>query len=144
ASPRRRGREGPSTEPPHDRRGDDQEPDALDHHALMTIRSRPVLDRKHRPRWQDELRTQQLTVLGFALAIALALGMFGAAAWNGYWETRLRPVATVGETTFVRGDLATREGIITAEILAQVTELQSRLDGGPRDAAIQAQVDSLS
>ena len=25
----------------------------------MTIRSRPVLDRKHRPRWQDELRTQQ-------------------------------------------------------------------------------------
>ena len=28
----------------------------------MTIRSRPVLDRKHRPRWQDELRTQQLTI----------------------------------------------------------------------------------
>ena len=43
----------------------------------MTIRSRPVLDRKHRPRWQDELRTQQLTVIGFAVAIAIALGIFG-------------------------------------------------------------------
>ena len=61
----------------------------------MSFRSRPVLDRKHRPRWQDELRTQQLIVVGFALAIALALGIFGAAAWNGYWETHFSPVATV-------------------------------------------------
>jgi parvulin-like peptidyl-prolyl isomerase len=110
----------------------------------MTIRSRPVLDRKHRPRWQDELRTQQLTILGFALAIALALGIFGATAWNGYWETHLRPVAVVGEDSYDRGDLAEREGILTAEAVAAATELQAQLDGGPRDALIQQQLDSLS
>ena len=51
----------------------------------MSFRSRPVLDRRHRPRWQDELRTQQLIVIAFAVAISLAIGIFGAAAWNGYW-----------------------------------------------------------
>ena len=110
----------------------------------MTIRSRPVLDRKHRPRWQDELRTQQLTVLGFALAIALALGMFGAAAWNGYWESHLRPVASVAGSTFDRSDLAEREAILTAEAIAEVTELQAQLDGGSRDALLESQINSLS
>ena len=110
----------------------------------MTFRSRPVLDRKHRPRWQDELRTQQLTILGFALAIALALGIFGAAAWNGYWETHLRPVAVVAGTTYDRGDLGQREAILTAEAVAQVTELQQQLDGGPRSQLIQQQIDSLT
>ena len=110
----------------------------------MTIRSRPVLDRKHRPRWQDELRTQQLTILGFALAIALALGIFGAAAWNGYWETHLRPIAVVADERFDRGDLSQREGILTAEAVATVTELQAQLDGSPRDQLIQQQIDSLS
>ena len=110
----------------------------------MTIRSRPVLDRKHRPRWQDELRTQQLTVLGFAIAIALALGIFGAAAWNGYWESHLRPVAVVAGEPFVRGDVSEREGILTAEAVATLTELQAQLDGGPRDQLIQQQIDSLS
>jgi parvulin-like peptidyl-prolyl isomerase len=110
----------------------------------MTIRSRQVLDRKHRPRWQDELRTQQLTILGFALAIALALGIFGAAAWNGYWESHLRPVAVVGEHSYDRSDLAEREGILTAEALATATDLQAQLDGGPRDMLIQQQLDSLS
>lgn len=109
----------------------------------MTIRSRPVLDRKHRPRWQDELRTQQLTVIGFAVAIALALGIFGAAAWNGYWDTHYRPVAVVGDTTFDRGDLDTRARTLTAEGVATLTELQSQL-GGPRDQVIQQQIDSLS
>lgn len=109
----------------------------------MTIRSRPVLDRKHRPRWQDELRTQQLTVIGFAVAIAIALGIFGAAAWNGYWEAHLRPVAAVAETTFTRGDLAVREEIVTAETISEITELQSQM-GGPRDQVLQQQIDSLS
>ena len=109
----------------------------------MTIRSRPVLDRKHRPRWQDELRTQQLTVIGFAVAIAIALGIFGAAAWNGYWEAHLRPVAAVAGTSFTRGDLAVREEIITAETIAEITELQSQM-GGPRDQILQQQIDSLS
>ena len=110
----------------------------------MSFRTRPVLDRKHRPRWQDELRTQQLTVVAFAVAIALALGIFGAAAWNGYWEAHARPVASVAGVTFDRSDLAERERILTAEAIARVTELQGQLTGGPRDQLIQQQIDSLS
>ena len=109
----------------------------------MSFRSRPVLDRKHRPRWQDELRTQQLTVIGFAVAIALALGIFGAAAWNGYWESHFRPVAAVAGTTYDRADLTERERILSAEAVADITELQSQL-GGPRDQIIQQQIDSIS
>jgi parvulin-like peptidyl-prolyl isomerase len=109
----------------------------------MTLRSRPVLDRKHRPRWQDELRTQQLTVIGFAVAIAVALGIFGAAAWNGWWEAHLRPVAAVSGDTFTRSDLNTRERIIAAETVSQITELNEQL-GGPRDQLLQQQIDSLS
>ena len=109
----------------------------------MTIRSRPVLDRKHRPRWQDELRTQQLTIVGFAMAIAVAIGIFGAAAWNGYWESHFRPVAVVAGTSFDRADLAEREGILTAEAIAKVTELQQQLIG-PRQQVVQQQIDSLS
>ncbi|MEP7082070.1 MAG: peptidylprolyl isomerase [Chloroflexota bacterium] len=109
----------------------------------MTFRTRPVLDRKHRPRWQDELRTQQLTVIAFAVAIALALGIFGAAAWNGYWESHFRPVAAVAGTTFDRADLSEREAIIAAETIAAFTELQAQL-GGPRDQLLQQQMDGLS
>jgi len=109
----------------------------------MSLRSRPVLDRKHRPRWQDELRTQQLTVIAFAVAIALALGIFGAAAWNGYWESHFRPVAAVAGTTYDRADLAERERIMTAEAISAITELQAQL-GGPRDELIQQQIDSIS
>ena len=110
----------------------------------MSFRTRPVLDRKHRPRWQDELRTQQLTVVAFAVAIALAVGIFGAAAWNGYWDAHFRPVAAVAGTTFDRSDLTQREGIIAAETIAELTELQSQLGGGPRDQLLQQQIDSLS
>ena len=109
----------------------------------MSFRSRPVLDRKHRPRWQDELRTQQLIVVGFALAIALALGIFGAAAWNGYWETHFSPVATVEDTTFNRSDLDQREDILAAETTAELIELQGQLEG-PRSQFVQQQIDSLS
>ena len=109
----------------------------------MTIRSRPVLDRKHRPRWQDELRTQQLTVIGFAVAIAIALGIFGAAAWNGWWESHIRPVASVDGETYTQSDLNVRERIITAEAVAQITELNAQL-GGPRDQLLQQQIDGLS
>ncbi len=109
----------------------------------MTIRSRPVLDRKHRPRWQDELRTQQLTIVAFALAIALALGIFGAAAWNGYWDSHFRTVATVEGTTYDRSDLEERQRILVAEGSAAISELQSQL-GGARDQIIQQQIDQLS
>jgi parvulin-like peptidyl-prolyl isomerase len=109
----------------------------------MTIRSRPILDRRHRPRWQDELRTQQLIIIGFALAIALALGIFGAAAWNGYWEAHLRPIADVEGTTFTQSDAETRARIIGAEIAAEATELSLQM-GGPRDQLIEQQINSLS
>lgn len=109
----------------------------------MSFRSRPVLDRRHRPRWQDELRTQQLTIVAFAVAIALAVGIFGAAAWNGYWESHFRPVASVAGTTFDRSDLEERQRILLAQTSAEITELQAQL-GGPRDQFIQQQIDQLS
>ena len=109
----------------------------------MSFRSRPVLDRKHRPRWQDELRTQQLTVIAFAVAIALAIGIFGAAAWNGYWDAHFRPVAAVAGTSFDRSDLDERQRILIAEASAAITELQAQL-GGPRDQFIQQQIDQIN
>ena len=110
----------------------------------MTIRSRPILDRRHRPRWQDEMRTQQLIIVGFALAIALALGIFGAAVWNGYWEAHLRPIAEVEGTTFTQSDGSLRAEILGAEIAAEATELNLQMVGGPRDQLLQQQIDSLT
>ena len=118
-----------AAEPPHD-------------HEPMSFRSRPVLDRKHRPRWQDELRTQQLTVIAFAVAIALAIGIFGAAAWKGYWDAHFRPVAAVAGANFDRSDLDERQRILVAEASAAITELQAQL-GGPRDQFIQQQIDQI-
>ncbi len=110
----------------------------------MTIRSRPILDRRHRPRWQDELRTQQLIVIGFALAIAVALGIFGAAAWNGYWEAHQRPMAEVAGTTFTPSDAELRARIIGAEIAAEATELSLQLvENGPRNQLLEQQINSL-
>jgi len=109
----------------------------------MSFRNRPVLDRKHRPRWQDELRTQQLIVAGFAIAIAVALGIFGASAWSSFWEANLRPVASVGGVAFDREQLAARERVLTAERSAQLADLQSQL-GGARDQIIQQQMQQLS
>lgn len=109
----------------------------------MSFRSRPVFDRKHRPRWQDELRTQQLTVIAFAVAIALAVGIFGAAAWNGYWEAHFRPVAAVAGSTFDRSDLDERKRIMVAEASATIADLQAQM-GGPRDQIIQQQIDQIS
>ena len=109
----------------------------------MSFRTRPVLDRRHRPRWQDELRTQQLTVIAFAVAIALALGIFGATAWNGYWDAHLRPVADVAGMAFDRSDLDERTRILVAEATADITELQLQL-GGPRDQIIQGQIDQIT
>jgi parvulin-like peptidyl-prolyl isomerase len=110
----------------------------------MTLRSRPVLDRRHRPRWQDELRTQQLTVVGFAIAIAVAIGIFGAAAWNGWWESHSRPVADVAGTSFDRADLDERETIITMELIAELQELESQKTGGPRDQILDQQIQALN
>ncbi len=101
----------------------------------MSFRNRPVLDRKHRPRWQDELRTQQLIVAGFALAIAAAIGIFAATAWFNYYEGHLRPVAAVGDATYNVDDLTGRMDAISAELQARYLELNDQL-GGVRDPII--------
>jgi parvulin-like peptidyl-prolyl isomerase len=108
----------------------------------MSFRNRPVLDRKHRPRWQDELRTQQLTVAGFAVAIAAAIGIFGAAAWNNHYEAHLRPVAAVGDVTYTFDDLTDRMDAMSAELQARYEDLQSRM-GGTRDALIEQALQSI-
>jgi parvulin-like peptidyl-prolyl isomerase len=102
----------------------------------MSFRNRPVLDRKHRPRWQDELRTQQLIVAGFALAIAAAIGIFAATAWGDYYEAHLRPVAAVGDVSYNVDDLTGRMDIIGSELQARFLDLQDQL-GGVRDPLIQ-------
>ncbi|MBA3688569.1 MAG: peptidylprolyl isomerase [Chloroflexi bacterium] len=108
----------------------------------MSFRNRPVLDRKHRPRWQDELRTQQLIVAGFAVAIAMAIGIFGAAAWSDHYEAHLRPVAAVGDVTYTLDDLTDRMDAISTELQGRYEDLQSRL-GGVRDSLIQQALQSI-
>jgi peptidyl-prolyl cis-trans isomerase SurA len=108
----------------------------------MAFRNRPVLDRKHRPRWQDELRSQQLVVGGFALAIAVALGLFAAAAWSSYYDGSLRQVALVGGEPVQRGEVDRRGDIISAELTATYLDLNSQL-GGARDTILQQQIGAL-
>ncbi len=102
----------------------------------MSFRNRPVLDRKHRPRWQDELRTQQLIVAGFALAIAAAIGIYAATVWFAHYDAHLRPMAEVGEVTYNVDDLGGRMDIIGSELQARYYDLQDQL-GGVRDPLIQ-------
>ena len=95
----------------------------------MAFRNRPVLDRKHRPRWQDELRMQQLLVAGFAVAIAVAVGIFAAAAWSSFFESNLRQSALVGGVPVDRSAVITRVNIQAAELQAKGTDLAA-LTGG--------------
>jgi len=105
----------------------------------MSFRNRPTLDRKHRPRWQDELRSQQLIVAGFAVALAIAIGIFGATTWSSYYDNHLREVAYVGGLSFDRDALAKRTGIISAELNAKGTDLAGS-EGGVRTSVIQQQL----
>ncbi len=109
----------------------------------MSFRNRSVLNRKHRPRWQDELRSQQLIVAGFAVAIALALGIFGATVWNSYYDAHLRQIALVGDASLDRDALGTRQRAMAAELNAKGVDLQSQ-QGGARDAVIKQQLDVVS
>ena len=99
----------------------------------MAFRNRPVLDRKHRPRWQDELRTQQLLVAGFALAIAVAVGIFAATAWSSFFEVNLKEAALVGGVPVDRSDVFTRVNIQAAELQARGTDLVTQSGGAYGD-----------
>lgn len=104
----------------------------------MTIR-KPILDRKHRPRWQDDLRTQQLTVAGFAVAIAIAIGIFGATLWSDYYDGHLRQVALVNDTSIDADQVQDRINIIGAELTARGVDFNRQL-GGVRDNILQQQM----
>ena len=108
----------------------------------MSFRNRPVLDRKHRPRWQDELRTQQLTVAGFAIAIAVAIGIFAAVAWSSFYDANLRQVALVHGRSVDRAEVTKRADLIAAQLTASYIDLSSQL-GGTRDQVIQQQLQAL-
>src|SRR5207249_6291452 len=108
----------------------------------MSFRNRPTLDRRHRPRWQDELRSQQLIVAGFAIAIAIAIGIFGATAWSSFYDNHLRQVAYVGGLSVDRDALIQRTGVITAELYAKRADLMAS-EGGARNDQVQQQVGLL-
>lgn len=105
----------------------------------MSFRNRPTLDRRHRPRWQDELRSQQLIVAGFAVAIAIAIGIFGATAWSAFYDSHLREIAYVGGLSFDRDALTKRSSIISAELEAKGTDLGAS-GGGAHDSVVQQQL----
>jgi len=109
----------------------------------MTYRSRPAPRRRHRARWQDELRTQRLLVGGFAVAIAVALGLFGISAWSAYYDGHLRQVMLVEGTAVSREALDLRQTIIGSELQATGFDLNSQL-GGARDALLQQQLSVVS
>ena len=108
----------------------------------MSYRNRPVLDRKHRPRWQDELRTQQLVVAGFALAIAVAVGIFAAAAWSAFYEGNLRQAALIDGTPVRRAELEQRIQIVASELQATALDLSGHA-GGARDDIVQQQLQAI-
>ena len=109
----------------------------------MSFRNRPVLDRKHRPRWQDELRTQRLTVAGFAIAIAVALGIFAATIWSSFYDANLRQVAYVDGVSIDRAAMNRQVDILRSELSATYVTLQNQL-GGARDVIINQQLQAVS
>jgi len=108
----------------------------------MTYRSRPAPRRRHRARWQDELRTQRLLVGGFAAAIAIALGVFGMTSWNSYYDSHLRQMLMVEGTPVSREAVDLRQAIIGAELQATGLDLNGQL-GGARDAILQQQLSAV-
>jgi parvulin-like peptidyl-prolyl isomerase len=109
----------------------------------MVFRNRATLDRKHRPRWQDELRSQQLIVAGFAVAIAVALGIFAATAYGTYYDAHLREVAVVAGVGYDRDALNERKAEIAADLSATATDIQNH-GGGARSDIVQQQLQAIS
>jgi parvulin-like peptidyl-prolyl isomerase len=109
----------------------------------MTYRSRPAPRRRQRARWQDELRTQRILIGAFAVAIAVALGLFGMSAWTAYHDAHLRQVIVVDESRVTREAFDLRQAIIGAELQASAEDISGQL-GGARDALLQQQLGAIS
>ena len=107
----------------------------------MSFRNRPVLDRRHRPRWREERRTQQIVVAAFALAIAVVVGIFGAVAWSDYYHRHLRPVAVVAGRTFDVDALNIRTRVVQVELILLAEALQARSE--PGDPALEQQLSAV-
>jgi parvulin-like peptidyl-prolyl isomerase len=114
----------------------------------MTYRNRPAPRRRHRARWQDELRTQRLLVGAFAAAIAIALGLFGMSAWNSYYANHLRQVIVVDETTISQEAFNLRQAMIGAELQAIGLDFQGQMAVPPatsaRDQILQQQLQAVA
>ncbi len=108
----------------------------------MSFRNRSTLGRRHRPRWQDELRSQQLIVAGFAAVIAIALGIFGATAWSSYYDNHLVEVAYVGSRPLDLDAFKLRQGIIASELYAKTVDL-STANVGAQGSVVQQQLQVL-
>ena len=108
----------------------------------MSFRNRPGLDRRHRPRWQDELRSQQLIVAGFAVAMAIAIGIFAATSWSTFYDGHLREVASVGGVPYDKDQLTKRTNIMNAELYAKYLDL-GRSRGGANDGFVQQQLSAV-
>ncbi len=109
----------------------------------MSFRNRPVLDRKHRPRWQDELRTQRLTVAGFAVAIAAALGILAATVWSTFYDANLQEVAYVGGVSVSQAEMTRQVNALSAELSATYLTLQGQM-GGASDVLINQQLQGIN
>ncbi len=109
----------------------------------MVFRNRATLDRKHRPRWQDELRSQQLIVAGFAVAIAVALGIFAATAYGTYYDAHLREVAVVAGVGYDRDALNERKAELAADLSATAKDIEDH-GGGARSDIVQQQLQAIS
>lgn len=108
----------------------------------MSFRNRPGLDRRHRPRWQDELRSQQLIVALFAVAMAIAIGIFAATSWSTFYDAHLREIASVGGVPYDNDQLTTRTNIMNAELYAKYIDL-GRSTGGANDGFVQQQLSAV-
>jgi parvulin-like peptidyl-prolyl isomerase len=109
----------------------------------MVFRNRATLDRKHRPRWQDELRSQQLIVAGFAVAIAVALGIFAATAYGTYFDAHLREVAVVAGVGYDRDALNERKAELAADLSATGKDIEDH-GGGARSDIVQQQLQAIT
>ena len=79
--------------------------------------------------------------MGFALAIAVAVGIFAANAWNDFYQGNLKQSAVVGSVSVQRETINKRINIMAAELQAQaadLTNIKVGVEGNAIDQQLQA------